>query len=242
MIRTLIVEESGVARLGIRSLLAADPDFVDIDEAASRAEMMAKLRERYYELVIVEPAMTGETGLALLRQLRTSSSWSDVLVYTKLDELTYGVDAIRNGARGYLMKNTSRDEFGVAVTRVGKGKVYLSSLLAEEFATGLRKYDTRKKPHEAFSKREFQVFAMAVCGMTLAESAHLLYMRTETLRDLKQNVMDKLGASTQHELVEYAFAQHLVLDCRAACSLLWEARFGHDHVASFERRKSMFFA
>jgi DNA-binding NarL/FixJ family response regulator len=242
MIRTLIVEESGVARLGIRSLLAADPDFVDIDEAASRAEMMAKLRERYYELVIVEPAMTGETGLALLRQLRTSSSWSDVLVYTKLDELTYGVDAIRNGARGYLMKNTSRDEFGAAVTRVGKGKVYLSSLLAEEFATGLRKYDTRKKPHEAFSKREFQVFAMAVCGMTLAESAHLLYMRTETLRDLKQNVMDKLGASTQHELVEYAFAQHLVLDCRAACSLLWEARFGHDHVASFERRKSMFFA
>jgi DNA-binding NarL/FixJ family response regulator len=242
MIRTLIVEESGVARLGIRSLLAAHPHSLDIDEAASGAEMMAKLRERYYEFVIVEPAMTGETGLALLEQLRKSSPWSDVLVYTKLDELTYGVDAIRNGARGYLMKNTSRDEFRSAVTRVGRGKVYLSRLLAEEFVTGLRKYDTRKKPHEAFSKREFQVFSMAVCGMTLAESAHVLHMRTETLRDLKQNVMDKLGATTQRELVEYAFAQHLLLDCRATCSLLWEACFGHDHVASPETRKSMFFA
>lgn len=242
MIRTLIVEESGVARLGIRSLLAAHPHSLDIDEAASGAEMMAKLRERYYEFVIVEPAMTGETGIALLKQLRKSSPWSDVLVYTKLDELTFGVDAIRNGARGYLMKNTSRGEFSSAVTRVGGGKVYLSRLLAEEFATGLRKYDTRKKPHEAFSKREFQVFSMAVCGMTLVESAHLLHMRTETVRDLKQNMMDKLGATTQHELVEYAFAQHLLLDCRATCSLLWEARFGHDYVASPVTRKSTFFA
>jgi DNA-binding NarL/FixJ family response regulator len=242
MIRTLIVEESGVGRLGIRSLLAAHPHILDIDEAASGAEMMAKLRERYYEFVIVEPALTGASGIALLKQLRTHSPWSDVLVYTKLDELTFGVDAIRNGARGYLMKNTSRDEFSAAVKRVGSGKVYLSRLLAEEFANGLRKYDTRKKPHEAFSKREFQVFSMAVCRMTLVESAHILHIRAETVRKLKQSMMDKLGASTQAELVEYASAQGLTMECRAACSLLWEARFGPDYVASPDTRKSMFFA
>jgi DNA-binding NarL/FixJ family response regulator len=242
MIRTLIVEESGVARLGIRSLLAAHPQSLDIDEAASVAEMVSRLRERYYEFIIVEPALPGATGIALLNQLRKSSPWSDVLVYTKLDELTFGVDAIRNGARGYLMKNTSREEFRAAVKRVGSGKVYLSTLLAEEFATGLRKYDTRKKPHEAFSKREFQVFSMAVCRMTLVESAHVLHVRTETVRKLKQDMMDKLGVSTQPELVEYASAQHLLLECRAACSLLWEARFGHDYVASPDTRKSTFFA
>jgi DNA-binding NarL/FixJ family response regulator len=242
MIRTLIVEESGVARLGIRSLLAAHPQSLDIDEAASGAQMLAKLRERYYEFIIVEPALTGETGIALLKQLRTNSPWSDVLIYTKLDELTFGVDAIRNGARGYLMKNTSRDEFRAAVKRVGSGKVYLSRLLAEEFATGLRKYDTRNKPHEALSKREFQVFSMAVCRMTLVESAHILHMRTDTVRQLKQNMMDKLGVSTQPELVEYANAQGLTMECRAACGLLWEARFGPDYVSRPEARKSMFFA
>jgi DNA-binding NarL/FixJ family response regulator len=242
MIRTLIVEESGVARLGIRSLLAAHPHFVDIDEAASVAEMVAKLRDRYYEFVIVEPALSGATGIALLKQLRKSSPWSDVLVYTKLDELTFGVEAIRNGAMGYLMKNTSREEFSAAVKRVGGGKLYLSRLLAEEFVTGLRKYDARKKPHEAFSKREFQVFSMAVCGMTLVESAHLLHVRTDTVRDIKQTMMDRLQASTRQELVEYALAQHLLLECRATCSMLWEARFGHDYVASPGTRKSMFFA
>ena len=242
MIRTLIVEESRVARLGIRSLLGRHAQALEIDEVDSRTELLARLRERYYEFIILEPAFSGQPDPALLRELCKMSPWSAVLVFTELDELTYGVDAIRDGAKGYLMKSAGRDEFLSAVKRVGSGQIYLSKALAAEFATGLRKYDSRSKPHEAFSKREFQVFSMAVCGMTTLESAHILQMSTDAIRLLKDGVMGKLRAATRDELVAYAMSHGLMLDCRSTSSLLWTSCFGQDYVARPETRSSMFFA
>jgi two-component system, NarL family, invasion response regulator UvrY len=241
MIRTLIVEESGIARLGIRSLLGSHADELDIDEAGSRIEVMTQLCARYYELIILEPKMAGGTATSLIRQLREHSPWSDVLVFTALDELTFGVDAIRDGAKGYLMKSCSHDEFRAAVKRVGSGRIYLSQALAAEFATGLRKYDTRNKPHESFSKREFQVFSMAVCSLTPAESAHVLQLSAETVGVLRRSVMGKLKASTQHEMVEYAGAQHLLEECRATSNALWTRRFSQDYVERSAVRSSIFF-
>ncbi|MGJ7914313.1 response regulator [Massilia sp. LXY-6] len=240
MIRTLVVEESGVARLGIRSLLDRHAHSLEIDEASSRVEVITKLCERYYELIIVEPDMAGGTGLSLVRQLRENSPWSDLLVFTALDELSFGVDAIRNGAKGYLMKTCTGEQFGKAVKRVAGGQVYLSTALAAEFATGVRRYDTRNKPHQTFSKREFQVFSMAVCGMTPIESAHLLQMSTETIGAFRRSVMDKLNVATPHGMAQYAAAQGLLDDCRATCSRLWAGRFGQDCVARPARWRSTF--
>lgn len=241
MIRTLIIEESGVARLGIRSLLGSHADMLEIDEAGSRIEVMTKLCERYYELIILEPKMSGGTATSLIRQLREHSPWSDVLVFTALDELTFGVGAIRDGAKGYLMKTCGEDEFRAAVKRVGGGQVYLSKALAAEFATGMRKYDARNKPHDSFSKREFQVFSMTVCGMTPAESAHVLQMTTEAIGALRRSVMARLQTATQHEMVEYASAQQLTEDCRSTCRALWTRRFSQDYVERPATRTSMFF-
>lgn len=240
MIRTLIVEECSVARLGIHSMLGGHADELEIDEAGSRVEVMTKLCARYYELIILEPKMSGGTPAGLIRQLREHSPWSDLLVFTALDELTFGVGAIRHGAKGYLMKTCTRDEFHTAVRRVGGGRIYLSQALAAEFATGLRKYDTRKKPHESFSQREFQVFAMAVCGLTPAESAHVLQLSAETVGALRRSVMGKLRTSTPHEMVEYASAHHLLDACRSTSCALWTRRFSQGYVEKPAARNSMF--
>jgi DNA-binding NarL/FixJ family response regulator len=228
MIRTLIVEESGVARLGIQAMLGEYADILEIDVAGSCAEVAEKLDARYYELIILEPKMSGAAGTTLIGQMRGSSPWSALLIFTALDELTFGVQAIRDGARGYLMKTATCDEFRTALKRVSRGQVYLSKALAAEFAVGLRKYDMRAKPHETFSKREFQVFSMAVCGLTPAECAHVLQLTPETIGRLRRGAMDKLGAGSLHEMVEYARAQRLLDECRAACSALWNRRFDQD--------------
>jgi DNA-binding NarL/FixJ family response regulator len=231
MIRTLIVEESAVARLGLRSILDGHATRLEIDEAASSADLAIKLRERYYELIIVEPVFYGGcSGAALVKRVCESSPWSAVLVFTGLDELTFGVRAIRDGARGYLMKSATRDELRAAVKRVGSGQLYLSKALAAEFSTGMRKYDTRRPPHETFSKREFQVFSMAVGGMTAVESAQVLEMSLETIGAIKRRVMVRLQAATPHDLVSYAVAQGLTYECGATCSTLWSARFSQDRM------------
>lgn len=226
MIRTLLAEANPVARLGIRSLLRASAEALDIDEAGSHAELLAKLSERYYEFIIVEPAMGGETGTALVERLHALAPWADILVFTALDELSFGVRAIRHGARGYLMKTAGRDELKAAVKRVAGGKLYLSKALAGEFAAGVRKYDARKKPHESLGKREFEVFALAVCGMTVIESAQILHLDTGTVGDFKRGVMSRLDASTPQGLAEYAATHGLGADCSATCAGLWSGRFG----------------
>jgi len=225
MIRTLMAEANPVARLGMRSLLGAQADALEIDEAGSLYELLVKLRERYYEFIIVEPAMCG-AGASLVGRLRELSPWSDILVFTALDELSFGVDAIRNGAKGYLMKTATRDELRTAVKRVAGGKLYLSKALAAEFEHGVRKYDARNKPHENFSKREFQVFSLAVCGMTPIESAHILQVSTETVGAFRNSVLARLGLATPHELAGYATEQGLLWDCRCTCSGLWSGRYG----------------
>ena len=238
MIRTLIVEESGVARLGIRSILDRHANSLEIDEASSSADMMMKLRERYYEFIIVEPAFAGRPDTALIKRLCETSPWSPVLVFTELDELSFGVDAIRSGAKGYLMKTASGDELQAAVRRVVGGQVYLSKALAAEFAAGLRKYDTRHQPHESLSRREFEVFSMAVCGMTTIESAHVLQMSTDMAGALKRSVMERLAAATPQQMVEYAMGHGLMHDCRSTCSGLWSGRFGQDGIERSAERAS----
>lgn len=225
MIRTLLAEANPVARLGIRTVLDTPGIALEIDEAGSHAELLASLRERYYELIIVEPVLAGPDA-TLVPRLRELSPWSDILVYTALDELAFGIDAIRHGAKGYLMKTAGRNELRMAVRRVAGGRLYLSKDLAGEFAAGMRKHDRRARPHESFSQREFQVFSLAVCGMTVVESAQVLYLRTETVGGFKRSVMGRLQASTQQDLVAYATAQGIVADCRASCGRLWAGRFG----------------
>jgi two-component system invasion response regulator UvrY len=226
MIRTLLVEENGLARLGIRSIIGRPAHSLEIDEAASILDLTLKLRARYYELIIVEPALCGGADTTLVRRLRETSPWSTVLVFTILDELTFGVEAIRDGARGYLMKSASGDELEAAVKRVGRGQVYLSKALAAEFTTGLRKYDTRHQPHDSFSRREFQVFSMTVCGMTGVECAEVLQTGTDTIGVLRRRVMARLRAATPQDMVAYATAQGLMHECRATASTLWSGRFG----------------
>jgi two-component system invasion response regulator UvrY len=225
MIRTLLVEENGLARLGTRSILGRSAHSLEIDEAASILDLMLKLRARYYELIIVEPALCGGADTNLVRRLRETSPWSTVLVFTILDELTFGVEAIRQGARGYLMKSASGDELEAAVKRVGRGHIYLSKALAADFTTGLRKYDTRHLPHDSLSRREFQVFSMTVCGMTGVECAEVLGTGTDTIGVLRRRVMARLPAATPQDMVAYATTQGLMHECRATASALWSGRF-----------------
>ncbi len=239
MIRTLIVEENSLARLGIRSILAPHALALEIDEASSSLDLACKLRERYYELIIVEPALSGWSDITLVKRLCEAAPWAALLVFTELDELTFGVNALRAGAKGYLMKSASREELLAAVKRVARGERYLSPALAAELKIGLRKYDVRRAPHETLSRREFQVFSMAVCGMTTLESAQVLHLHADTVGAIKRRVMERLQLAMPQDLPGYAQAHGLLHDCRATASAMWTGRYIQDGVASPGTRASL---
>lgn len=226
MIRTLVADRDSTTRLGIRSVLAMLDAPMDIDEAGNSAELLMRLHAHYYELILIDPTLLCEEPAACSKYLRDAVPWSDVLVFTELDELTHGVATIRAGAKGYLMKTCSMDQFAVAVRRVAHGKVYLSRALAAEFATGLRRCDSRIQPHEALGTREFQILSMLACRTTVAEMAHVLRMDTATVNAFKASLMDKLHAATPDDIDDYVSAHGLRPTCRALAGALWSARLG----------------
>lgn len=216
MIRTIVADRNETMRLGLRALFARDSGKFAVTEASSRNDLIAKISADECELVVVEPLLCGGAGEALIRQIRRVSPLANVLVYTDLDELKFGIRAIRSGAKGYLMKSCTSSELLAAASRVSAGKMHMSEALAEEVA--LNAWESRKeKPHETLSERERMVFSMLVCGWSVTNIANTLHLSVKTISTHKARAMLKLGCKSLSEIVHYAIAHHLKDECEARC-------------------------
>jgi DNA-binding NarL/FixJ family response regulator len=201
-------------RLGLRALFDKHPGKFEVSEAASRGDLLAKIGEEDCQLVVVEPLLCGGSGEALIRQIRRVSPQANVLVYTDLDELKFGIRAIRSGAKGYVMKSCSSSELMAAASRVSAGKVHMSEALAEEVA--LNAWENRTEPpHQDLSEREMLVFSMLVCGRTVTAIAHMLHLSVKTISTHKARAMSKLGCKSLSEMVHYAISKNLKEECEA---------------------------
>lgn len=214
MIRTVVADRSETMRLGLRTLLGRHADKFAVSEAASRADLMAKIEGNECQLVVVEPLLCGGSEESLIRQIRRVSPQANVLVYTDLDELKFGIRAIRSGAKGYLMKNCTSSELLAAVSRVSAGKVHISEALAEEVA--LNAWENRSgAPHQDLSEREMLVFSMLVCGRTVTNIANALHLSVKTISTHKARAMMKLGCKSLSDMVHYAISKDLKEECEA---------------------------
>lgn len=214
MIRTVVADRNETMRLGLRALFDKHSGKFAVSEAASRSDLLAQIGDDGYQLVVVEPLLCGGSGEALIRQIRRISPRANVLVYTDLDELKFGLRAIRSGAKGYLMKTCSSSELMTAASRVSVGKVHMSEALAEEAA--LSSWENRTDPaHMELSEREMLVFSMLVCGRTVTAIANMLHLSAKTISSHKARAMAKLRCKSLSELVHYAISLDLKEECEA---------------------------
>jgi two-component system, NarL family, invasion response regulator UvrY len=216
MIQMMVADRSETMRLGVCALFSKQPQPVLIEEAASRSDVMSKLKEGHYNLILVDPVLAAGHEEIFLRQLRAFAPRSNVLVYTELDELHFGLRAIRCGAKGYVMKSRSADELLVAANRVSAGKIHMSEELAEEVALNIWE-GKQTYLHESLSDREYQVFAMLVCGRSVTAIAGALYLSIKTISTHKARAMAKLRCKSLSDLFQYSINNNLTAECRARC-------------------------
>jgi two-component system invasion response regulator UvrY len=216
MIRIIVAEKNEMLRLGIKTLFDQHPSKYKVWEVADRTSMINQIREEDCQLVILEPLLCAGGGEALIRQIRRESPTVNVLVYSELDELRYGVRAIRSGARGYLMKNCACSELLAAADRVAVGKLHMSESLAEEVA--LSAWGGRpSEPHDILSDRERMVFSMLVCGWKVTNIASILNLSAKTVSTHKSRIMTKMRCKGLSQLVEYAITKGIKEECEALC-------------------------
>lgn len=211
MLRVAIVDDHEIVRAGFREMLADEVGISVAFEAASGEEALALLHENECDVLLLDLALPGQSGVDVLRTLRQRHSSLGVLVLTGYPEERYALTMIRNGANGYLCKECARDELLRAVRTVAQGRRYLSprmaELLADEVLGG-----NAPVAHEQLSERELQVFLHLARGQSVSEIGEVLNLSIKTVSTYRTRLLEKLGVASNAELAIYAVRNGLIVE------------------------------
>ena len=211
MIRVLLADDHAIVRTGLREILADTGDIVVAGEAGNGQEVLARIRETQFDLVVLDLSMPGRNGLELIKQIKSERSGLRVLVLSMHSEAQYAVRALRAGASGYLTKESAADQLVAAIRRIAAGGAFVSPETAERLALDFNR-PADALPHTRLSDREYQVFQLIVAGEPVSAIAKRLSLSVKTVSTHKANLMEKMGIDNQAELVRYALRHKLIED------------------------------
>jgi DNA-binding NarL/FixJ family response regulator len=209
MIKILVVDDHTIVRDGVKRLLVDTPDMVVADEASNGEEVINKVGNNHYDLVLLDISLPGRDGLDVLKQLKCTNPGVPVLILSMYPEEHYALRSLRAGASGYLTKQSSSDELIGAIRKVAQGRRYITPSLAEKLAFELG-VDVRKLPHEKLSDREYQVMCMFGSGKTVKEIAETLSLSIRTISTHRAHILKKMEMKNNAQLTYYAIKNALV--------------------------------
>ncbi len=210
MIRILIADDHPIYRKGLKQLLDDSLDQVVLDEAGNSSEVLNKVHENDYDVLLLDIAMPGRSGLDIIKEVKSERPKLSILMLSAYPEEQYAIRALKSGASGYLTKKSAADELVEAIKKVSRGGKYLTSTLAERLAFAIEE-DTEKLPHERLSDREYQVMCMIAGGKTIKEISDELLLGETTVRTYRIRSLEKMKLKNDPEFIHYA-VKHGLLD------------------------------
>ena len=208
MIRIIIADDHAVVRKGLKQIFDETLDLVVTGEANSGQELLEKIRENEYDVVILDISMPGKDGLDTLKELKAIHQDLPVLIFTVYPEEQYAVRVLKAGASGYINKESEPESLIEAIRKVSKGRKYISPYLAELLASNLEGGDS--PIHELLSDREYQVMCMIASGKTATDIAKELSLSINTISTYRIRILDKMGMKNNAEITHYALKNRLV--------------------------------
>ena len=209
MIRVLVADDHAIIRDGLRQILADTDDLVLAGEALNGDEVLAKVRQENWDILVLDISMPGKSGLELIKQIRNEKPKLPILVFSMHHEEQYALRALRAGASGYLTKESDTGHLLAVIRKVARGGVFLSLSMAEQMARDLMPA-TESLPHTLLSQREYQVFRLIVAGEAISGIAEQLSLSVKTVSTHKTRIMQKMNMTNQTELIRYAIRHNLL--------------------------------
>lgn len=209
MIKILVVDDHTIVREGLKKILVDTPDMVVADEVSNGQEVIKKVGNNDYDLILLDISLPGRSGLDVLKQLKCTKPKLPILMLSMHPEKQYAVRSLRAGASGYLTKQSASNELIDAIRKVAQGRKYITPSLAEKLAFELV-VDARKLPHETLSDREYQVTCMIGSGKTVKEIAETLSLSVRTISTHRAHILKKMKMKNNAQLTYYAIKNALV--------------------------------
>ena len=205
-IRLLIVDDHQVVRLGLRTLLAEEPDLVVVGEAGTAEEALVQVANHHPDVVILDIQLPGRSGLEACRDIRKQFPDTQVVILTSHGGESFAEQALRAGAAGYVLKQVGNEELVRAVRTARSGQIALDPRTAAKVIARLNTLQTQAEwnAFQHLSPREFDVLVLVAKGESNKEIGRALNLSEITVRNYVSNLLEKLHLRNRIELATFA--------------------------------------
>ena len=210
MITIFLADDHSVLRDGISALLEAEQDIQVAGTAGDGRQAVQQVRKILPDIVLMDIAMPELNGIEATRQISETCPTVKVIMLSMHDSSEHIYQALKAGAKGYLLKESAGKEVVTAVRAVNSGRRYLSDRIEEmviEDYVLQRDAAPQKSPLDKLSDRERQILQLVVEGKSSTEISEILFLSPKTVDTYRSRLMQKLGIRDLPGLVKFAI-QH----------------------------------
>lgn len=209
MKKVIIADDHPLVRDGMKGVLIAAGIFDMPDIVSNGAELLAKVRDNDYDLILLDMNMPGRNGMELIEMVLSHKPKARILVVSSHKEDIYAVRTIKAGAYGYLCKDNASELLLDAAKKVANGSKYLTANVAEKLADSIGYNTDAQQPHRVLSNREFEILMQVAQGKTVTDIANERNLSVKTISTYKQRIKEKIGLDTDLAIMRYAIAHGL---------------------------------
>ena len=212
-VRVVVVDDQELFRRGLTMLLGVEPDIEVVGEAGDGNSAIELALETVPDVVLLDVRMPKRSGLEACVRIKEQVPSTRIIMLTVSDEEGDLYEAVKNGASGYLLKDSSIDEVAQAVRVVAEGQSLISPSMAvkliDEFKE-MARTDREQVPTPRLTERELEVLRLVAKGLNNREVAKQLFISENTVKNHVRNILDKLQLHSRMEAVMYAVREKLL--------------------------------
>jgi two-component system response regulator NreC len=208
-IKIILVDDHQLVRDGIKALLTGVPDITIIGEAADASELFRELTTLQPDLLIMDISLPDISGIEITKKICNDYPGMKVLILSMYNNEEFIINSLKAGARGYLPKNTSREELLQAIYTINKGEEFYGESISKVMLKSFVKRATDDgnpgdKTYAVLTSREIEILKLYVEGLINKEISDKLDISIRTVETHKNHIMRKLGLKSTVELVKFA--------------------------------------
>jgi len=215
MINVLIADDHKMFVDGIDSILTAENDIKVVGRCYDGPSVIQFVEEHTVDLLLLDVNLPGMTGIEVCKNLRQNGNATKIIAISMFNEESFVTEILNNGAQGYILKNTGREELLTAIKTVHGGKSYFSDDVTQTIMKGLMKQRKASKKSSLgllpkISRREKEVLKLIVQEHTTQEIANKLFISLKTVESHRSSLLAKLDARNSAGLVRIAMENNLL--------------------------------
>ncbi|WP_246056751.1 response regulator [Nocardioides eburneiflavus] len=212
-VRVLVVDDQELFRRGLIMLLSGDTDIEVVGEAADGITATELATTTAPDVILLDVRMPRRTGVEACRAIKEAVPATKIIMLTVSDEEADLYESVKNGAAGYLLKDSSIEEVAQAIRVVNEGQSLISPSMAvkliDEFKQ-MSKPEREQGPALRLTERELEVLRLVAKGLNNREVAKELFISENTVKNHVRNILEKLQLHSRMEAVMYAMREKLL--------------------------------